>query len=759
MLQIRIEKLRYMVEEMQLAYHLATNITDPFYARTIARHILVRTENFIEHARRLRRPLRDDGYNTEAFNAVKEAYANEFAEYFKIARHRLGAHVQDFDFGKRIELWNDIEVVKLSYFVEGAREIYDELVSLQAPGATAYAQPSALSDPHVTEILQTLQRSLTALNGVEMGTDSLALTRQRTTGLINTHPVHARAAQLTLIGRWISMQLDLRQRLRAYPEFARLIKTRLITDVVSFCDCLVTRAVAPGAPQAMDGLDKLLSATGASPKPIDDFVAVSSYATALSAVRSVRDQTGAHLEISETVPLAALLAILDGFDLERAIVFYEGNEAAFKKQCLAVIFLRPYLADGARLHGISVEQPAASAPFIGESEPMQAPSAELLLINDENTYHRNLGLWLDGDSNQKETARHFFYKAMSDSDVVEKLNETEQSGSSKHIQHHELRKVHLFLLNILNEDLSEFDRVGVMDLLVSCRNGYPYPLAEIIVRHDQGASAYRQCLSCRALGEIASAPHQRVSDLLAHQSHSSLWEIRLEAVIAQYKSYVLKEGTLRINNKNHPKQDHDTLVSALTQGMTADKRVECLLAFASVYARPLFSTFRKTFSTEYNGLQLEIERLLVPFLKSDAPQSSVQTLKDLLQTHDYVGVCVHIALNLDGEERHPLFSTLIESCINRTISTAPNDQAARHMAMCFILKKDYQNALCCAEPIATRNPDWIEAQILVAQVLGEIVGEETATQQKVNAIRNIYTLTADQQAQIADVEVTIQNRV
>jgi hypothetical protein len=34
-----------------------------------------------------------------AFHRTKEAYATAF-EYFKVSRHRLGAHVQDFDFGK-----------------------------------------------------------------------------------------------------------------------------------------------------------------------------------------------------------------------------------------------------------------------------------------------------------------------------------------------------------------------------------------------------------------------------------------------------------------------------------------------------------------------------------------------------------------------------------------------------------------------------------------------------------------------------------
>jgi hypothetical protein len=47
----RVEKLKFLVDEMQLAFHLTMHLTDPFVARTLARHILIRAENFIEHAR------------------------------------------------------------------------------------------------------------------------------------------------------------------------------------------------------------------------------------------------------------------------------------------------------------------------------------------------------------------------------------------------------------------------------------------------------------------------------------------------------------------------------------------------------------------------------------------------------------------------------------------------------------------------------------------------------------------------------------
>jgi hypothetical protein len=134
MLAVRLAKLKFIAEELVLSRYLATHAPDAFDARTLARHILIRARDFIEHARGLRRPLNQAGFDTSAFHRTKEAYATTFDEYFKIARDRLGAHLQDFDFGKRLELWADIEISKINFFVDGAQETYEGLAALNVPG-------------------------------------------------------------------------------------------------------------------------------------------------------------------------------------------------------------------------------------------------------------------------------------------------------------------------------------------------------------------------------------------------------------------------------------------------------------------------------------------------------------------------------------------------------------------------------------------------------------------------------------------------
>ena len=196
------------------------------------------------------------------------------------------------------------------------------------------------------------------------------------------------------------------------------------------------------------------------------------------------------------------------------------------------------------------------------------------------------------------------------------------------------------------------------------------------------------------------------------------------------------------------------MIDATTPG----QRLVCLIGLASAHTGPLAGVFTKPFSSNYTAFQAEIEKLLGPLLDDDAAQSKAAMLKKLLQTHDYVGVCVHVAINLDGVENHPLFPALIDSCCDGTIIAAHHDQAKRHLAMCFILKKEYRIAFEVAGPLAARNPDWTDAQILVAQILGEIVGAEAEARERVSRIRSAYKLSATQEAALAAVEAEVWSR-
>ncbi|WP_105401402.1 hypothetical protein [Neorhizobium sp. T7_12] len=756
MISVRLEKLNFIVDEIRLAFHLAMHVTDPFMARTLTRHILVRTENFIEHARGLRKPLIQAGFDARSFHKTKESYATEFEEYFKVARHRLGAHVQDFDFGKRIELWNDIEIVKISFFVDGAEEIYRNLASLNIPGYLPLTNPPELTDSSLVEALRQYQRAADSRNWTEVGTDPLAMTRNNAVAVLNTTPVHARAGQLALIRRWVAFQSDLLERLADYPRIARILKARIITDLVSFCDCLVTRPVSPGAPQMMDGLDKLITASGQSSAPIDNFVATSKFQTRLQSARAIRDTIGAHLEIGDAHTVSSLIADLDAYDFQQALSFYGRISATFTKTCNSIIFLRMYAADGQRIFGVSASRTPA-VPYAGNNVTAPRLPPDPLAIDDEEAYRENLTRWLDGDGTQRDEARHFFWGAFAGSLTVETIEEVETLPSGYRRSSHEVRKAHQFISSTLSSELSDSDFAGVLGLMLACRNGWPYPLAELLVRHGHSTSLSRQWRICHALGEIGSAPHASVEGFLKAQAHSKSSPVRLEAALALFKTFVKTEGLFRTNNRGQTGADYDTLAESLIASMTESERLVCLLAFASILSSPGIGSLSRPFESNYGALQVKIEMLCIPFLKGD--ENLTATLKKLVQTSDYVGICLLVTLEIDGRDQSPLGAALIDSCCNGSIATAGHDQASRHLAMCFLLKKEHRTAFEITEGLASRNPDWLEMQILVAEILGETLGAEDDAARWIADLRQNYALASEFETRLAAIETEMTKRM
>lgn len=758
MIATRVAKLKFIAEEMHIAFHLAKHAPDAFAARTLARHILIRAENCIEHARGLRKPLNVAGYDTRDFHKTKEAYAANFDEYFQVSRDRLGAHVQDFDFGKRIELWNDIEIVKIGFFVDGAKELYQILAVMNLPGYAPYADPPENTDATLNDVLLGFQRSKGNPHWVEIGVDPLAMTRDNTTAALNMTPVHSRAGQLALIRRWIKMQSNLLDKLVAHSRLARILKARIVTDIVSFCDCLVTRSVLAGAPQEMDGLDKLISGNGQSSATINNFVAASNFHAELQVARTIRDKIGAHLEIDDAITMSCLVADLDGYDLGKGLAFYSLVESAFIKTCFSILYLRMYATDGQRVYGIATARSTASVPFSGDAITAQMMQPLPPPLNDEEAYRKYLTLWLDGNDVQRGEARQFFWDALSASEFVEQIEEKKTFGGGYRISRHEFRKVHCFIASTLTISLSDSDFDGVLDLILSCRNGWPYPLAELLVRYGRTASEFRQWQICYALGEIASWPHASASDFLEERTKAAKWGLRLQATLALFKIFVKSEGLYRLNNKDKINADYGAYVNSLMASTTAPELLLCSLAFASILSGPGIGSLSKPFSGDYTVLQAQIVTLCVPYLKDDVDLTKVTTLKQLIQTNDYVGVCVLLAIDLQDVARKQLREALLDDCCNGSIVKAAHDQASRHLAMCFLLNNEYGRALEISEAIAARNPDWIDAQILVAKIMADMPDLEDEAIRKVAAIRRLYKLDTNTEGALVAVEREISER-
>lgn len=437
--------------------------------------------------------------------------------------------------------------------------------------------------------------------------------------------------------------------------------------------------------------------------------------------------------------------------------FYSRVGAAFTKTCRSTPFLRPYATDGQRLYGVSPGY-APAIPYSGDYPPSPPTVPLSLPINDEEAYSINLAHWTNGDDPQKGDSRQFFWNAFLHSHTVTIIEEVEQLGSGQRIFRHEFRKAHQFISSALSEELTDAEFKIVLELITSCCSGSPYPLAEILVRHDRPKSFFRQYLICYALGEISSSPHASVSNFLDAHSRSRSWPVRLEATLARFKIFVKSEGIFRLNNIKQTRVSYEDFVDVLTKPMSETEKIVCLLAFASILSGPGISSLSAPFKRNYTELQSLIENLCISFIKNDNEESQTDILKQLIQTNDYIGVCLLIAKKINKIDQLPLRNALINACCNASIIRAGHDQASRHLAICFLLKEDHHMAFEIAEELAYRNPEWIDIQVLAAEILGAIQGAEEDSLQMIAKIRETYKLDIEFESRLNVTEREIKNR-
>ena len=750
-LNTRLEKLRFILEEMELAHYLAKNASDDENARVLSRHVIIRAEDLIKHARSLRKPLLKAGYKLVDFNNAKEIYASEFESYFSVTRHKLGAHIQDFDFVERVELWNEVESIKVDYFANDALIIYKELEVLFIPELIAYNKPQEINNPNFDAKLTLFRNTKISRNGSELGTDPLALSRPNTTALINGTTLHIRAGQLNLLRRWIDYQLKLFVHLKGSKAVERILKGRVLTDIVSFCDCLITREVSAGSSQEMDGLDRLLIESGESTQLINQFLQVYEFEKRVSSIRNIRNKVGAHLEIDVNISLSAVLNKLDEFPFDDAIQFYRTVETLFCRVCSETLFLSPHLAHGQHSHGI-----ASDNPLVVPYGLNYAPGKENLLIKSQydcnEVYEKYYKKYKSCDLISKEEGRHYFWNAFVSATVIVEVKKKEifQGGGLRYKQIKK-RTSHDFILQKLLSapDIEVLEYI--FPLLSSCSTGDPDALTQVILEFSKNST--RVVLTpaiCDMVGELGSWKIQDAKEYLEKNVSCSndSWA-NLIAMLALFKMFIRSEGLDRINNRIHF-ESYESAIGWMNNTLANEQKLTVSIVFLSHFYSDLLVTYVEAFEEEVSNLKTKLKKILKDMLANKVFSQLESTLEELFNTHDYVGVTLIIS---DVLEEMPFREHLLHLVCNGVVATANHDQARMHLVGCYLRNHNMDAALQLAKQLANKNPHRVDYQITFIQVLALIPKFKEKAKKAVQDIRTNYSsLNSEEEITLLEVE-------
>lgn len=741
---VRLDKLHFLVEELVLAATLASHATNSDMARMLSRHVAIRIPDFIEHARQLRNSLAGSPASTR-FKGTVNAFADAFSEYLALTRHKLGAHVQDIDFIERIDLWASINTSKIEYFVQGARELWDSLGELGVPGHQPFATPASLASPAAASVLDYLARDVEI--PVTFGTDALAFARANSQMLFNSTPVHQRAGQLALLRRWIRAERELFALFKPHTSIARILKARILTDIVSFHDCLITRPVQAGAPQQMDGLDALIAAAGKTPTAIQAFVASNRDDTTIDPIRQVRNRIGEHLEIDLGVPLLALLAQLDSLNLARAERHYARLEATFVQTCRQVEFLMTHLIDGHEVGGMLVNR-AKVAPF-DQSRPDIIAGAPAAPTYSQAEMQEQLERWEGGASPFAAAVLDYFRDAFSHAPLATPRERVEKFGSGKRFHQLAIRTSHLFLRDaLLAADVEQEE--GILALAANCP-GFPVELADILAEYQKASGRPPSAALLRALGILAPWWLEDARAIVEDALVSATGTDPLLARAVLLRIYLREEGPARMNGR----PSHigwPSVETKITSDIPAAEDVAAPVVLASTFLGRDTGLFIPKFATEYRAFADAALVAARARLGGTLDRVRDASLQNLLYSGQLAQAVLCIVTAKPEGQAAATKQALLQAFAFGLIETGRSTEEGAAVAECLLLCNATEAALDVFDRLSRCEPGNVEHALRVVEVLAGIEGMAGYCRTRVQQIRDHFHLDAANEKRLQAIE-------
>lgn len=741
---MRLEKLRFIVDELSVASDLAKNASTPEVARLLARHVAVRARDFIGHVRQVRQPLNLVAAGNAELKARVNEYSDTFDTYFGLVRDKVGAHLQDIDLFERAELWVSIDRSMVEYFADGSREIWDLLGTLGTPGHLPFVTPAALADLDVANRLSLFSQSSAAMPALAV--DWFASTRPNALMGFNGTPVHARAGQLALLRRWMFLQIDMLRLFGLHPDIARLLRARLLTDIVNFHDCLITRPVSASAPQAMPGLDALLGARTAGAEAIAKFAATNRDDQTIEPLRAVRDRVGAHLDIDPTVDLATLTGELDGYDLDTALVHYARLEAVFLNVCKATVYLKMYLADGTPIHGVQLAAANPRAAYDPAqpdtlAAPPAAPSYSPVEMNAQ------LALWGDGSGPFADGALRYFREAFSNAPIVDTREYWDDFGVRKRRELVELREPHKFLHDHLVTIPNDVQRICAM--LVRCSSGFPAALAETLFdAHRNGLPVSVPLL--HGLGELMAWWQETVRDLLLATIASGERNLALAARSALLTMFLRDEGLSRTNGRSQ--RDWVTVRDTVLRGVPVADRMATSLALASCFVSGTAGYAIGKFSNEYTDMTDAIVGAARAVLAGTLDAHREAALRQWLDTRRLARATQ--LLFETGRKGHAASAkaALLTALRDGDIRVPRDADELSALAECMVNAGNPGSAIPILEEVCRQHPERVEPHLRIVEIIAEIPQFANVALEQAKVIRQHLQLDPHLEARLVAVE-------
>ena len=177
------EKVRFCVQSMCGVRWLTSLMPDDYSKRLVARPTFLYLDAFLQLAPRLKNELKGIKKDVLDVHECLRKLESDYEGNYSRIRDKLTAHRQELPLADLIEAWNEVDLVSTTIFTEDAETIYRLMADLH-PDVPAYTEFKGVNDPAIARIVRTEFGD--APQGLQVGTDNLAITRPQTVTFIPT---------------------------------------------------------------------------------------------------------------------------------------------------------------------------------------------------------------------------------------------------------------------------------------------------------------------------------------------------------------------------------------------------------------------------------------------------------------------------------------------------------------------------------------------------------------------------------------------
>ena len=111
-----MKKIHLCITQIIRIKNIIETIKSDFFARVISRKVMVRIDDFIDIARRYNNTNVTDGILKRNLKIKLNELNTEFGNRLRLQRHKFSAHIQDLEFGLRIDSWANISNDNIIFF-------------------------------------------------------------------------------------------------------------------------------------------------------------------------------------------------------------------------------------------------------------------------------------------------------------------------------------------------------------------------------------------------------------------------------------------------------------------------------------------------------------------------------------------------------------------------------------------------------------------------------------------------------------------